>query len=358
MGRQIASRVEVASLYLEQLDENDIGIGLADRYGIPRFETVGEAMAVGKTGVQVDGVVIIAEHGDYENNEFGQKLYPRRRMVDAAIASMVSAGKFVPIMDDKHLAWNFRDAKSTYDNSRRLGIPLLAGSTIPLSWRVPTGAEWPLDASMSEIVVVGFGPTEIYGHHNLEGLQAIAERHRGGESGVVSVRALSGVAARSAIDDGTINRALLHQAMDALALDPLHKEQALRDVSGVFLVEYTDGLKAAVVSCGRHVQSWGIAASGPGIEFACKIWLQPEPFGHALFLVRQIESLFLNRSEPYPVERTLLSTGMLDALMHSLHDGGNVRQTPELVISYRAVERIAGTGIHLPLPEPGQVVPN
>jgi hypothetical protein len=349
-GHQTEPRVEVVAMYLEQLHENDMGVELTDRYGIPRFGTVGEALAVGGPGVQVDGVVIIAEHGEYENNEYGQKLYPRRRLVDAAMASMVGAGRFVPLVNDKHLAWNVTDARAIYDNARRLGIPLLAGSTIPLSWRVPTGEDWPLDEPMDDILVVGFGPTEIYGHHNLEALQVFAERRAGGETGVVSVQALSGDAAKLAVDDETLNPELLDRALAAISPDASIREDAKRSIREVFLVEYADGLKATVVNCGESLNSWGIAASGPTHAMDCMIWLQPFPYSHSLFLVRQIESLIVNRAEPYPAERTLLTTGMLDALMRSLHENGAGRATPELDISYVTADVVPDTGVHLPLP--------
>ena len=62
-GERTNSRISVASIYLEQADEEDIGIGLARKHGVPMFESIGEALAVGGTGINVDGVVLIGEHG-------------------------------------------------------------------------------------------------------------------------------------------------------------------------------------------------------------------------------------------------------------------------------------------------------
>ena len=45
---------------------------------------------------------------------------------------------------------------------------------------------------------------------------------------------------------------------------------------------------------------------------------------------------FKTREAPYPVERTLLVSGVLDAAMHSHQDGGRVVSTPELEFSYAA----------------------
>jgi hypothetical protein len=349
-GKLVEPKVEVVSFYLEQIDPNDMGLALIEEYGVPRFPTVGEALACGGTGVQVDGVVIIGEHGEFEYNEFEQKLYPRRRLFDSAVASMVSAGKFVPIFNDKHLAQSTTDAQSIYDTAQRLGIPLLAGSTIPLAWRIPTGTEWPLGEPMSEIVVAGYGPTEIYGFHNLEGLQVHTERRQGGETGVASVRGLSGESASQAIRDGLVNPDLLDKALGAFGLDDQNRAKARDSVKDVFLIEYADGLRAAVVNCDDVIANWGIAATGPNHDMACQIWLQKYPHSHFIFMVRQIESMILNGVASYPIERTLLTTGMLDALMRSRHNGGIERATPELGISYQPAAEIHDTGVHEPLP--------
>jgi len=345
-------RVKVVSFYLEQIDPLDMGVELTDSWHIPRFETVGEAIACGKKGVQVDGVVIIGEHGTFEDNEYEQKLYPRRRLFDAAVAAMVSAGRFVPIFNDKHLAWSFIDALAMYRTAQRLNVPLLAGSTIPLAWRIPTATEWPLGEPMSEIVVAGYGPTEIYGFHNLEGLQVHAERRSGGESGVVAVRGLSGEAATDAINENLINPQLLDRALATFDFDPADQRRARDSIKDVFLIDYADGLKAAVVNCDEVIANWGVAATGPGHDMDCQIWLQGYPHSHFVFMVRQIESMILSGVAPYPIERTLLTTGLLDALMRSRHDGAQRRETPELAISYQPADRVPDTGVYNPLPQP------
>ena len=350
-GEWVEPRLEVVSFYLEQIDPNDMGLPLLEEFNVPRYPTIGEALSCGGTGVQVDGVIIIGEHGEFEYNEFEQKLYPRRRLFDAAVASMVSAGRFVPIFNDKHLAWSFSDAVSMYETAQRLGIPLLAGSTIPLAWRIPTATEWPLGEQMDEIVVAGYGPTEIYGFHNLEGLQVHAERRAGGEIGVVSVQGLSGPAAAEAVTSGRVNGELLDRALSAFDLDEDGRRAARESIKDVFLVEYADGLNAAVVNCDAVIENWGIAATGPNHDMTCQIWLQKFPHSHFIFMVRQIESMIFNGVAPYPIERTLLTTGMLDALMRSRHDDGAVRQTPELTIAYSPAAVIPETGVLEPLPD-------
>ena len=203
---------------------------------------------------------------------------------------------------------------------------------------------------MTEIVVAGYGPTEIYGFHNLEGLQVHAERRAGGETGVTAVEGLSGAAATEAVNDGRVNSDLLDRALRTFDLSDAERNAARASIKDAFLIEYADGLRAAVVNCDDVIANWGIAAIGPDHEMACQIWLQGYPHSHFVFLVRQIESMILSGVEPYPVERTRLTTGMLDALMHSRHQGGARRETPELAIAYDAVEQIADTGVYDPLP--------
>jgi len=60
-----------------------------------------------------------------------------------------------------------------------------------------------------------------------------------------------------------------------------------------------------------------------------------DPFGHFAYLVRAIDSMMQTGHAPYPVERTLLTTGILDAAMHSRADRAAVA-TPELNFAYQA----------------------
>jgi hypothetical protein len=351
-GARVEPRVEVVSLYLEQTPDNDMGVAIVDAHNIPRFPTVAEAITCGGRGVNVDGVVIIGEHGEYESNEFEQKLYPRRRLFDAAVGTMVGAGRTVPVFNDKHLSWAFSDARAMYDTAQRLGIPFLAGSTVPLAWRLPRGTEWPLGEPMTEIVAVGYGPVESYGFHILEGLQVHAERRAGGEQGVVAVQAFRGEDALQAVRDGTVNADLLDAALGAFHLDPAEHEQAKLSVQEMFVVEYADGLRAAAVNCGGVITNFSAAAVGPNHEMACQMPLQGFPFGHFIYLVRQIESLVLNGVAPYPIERTLLTTGILDAAMHSRQADGTRLSTPELAIAYQPAPSVPDTAVFDPVPEP------
>jgi len=357
-GEHVDARVEVVSMYLEQLGahlndrpsaEPDIGLGIAERDHVPLYPTVGEAIGCGTAGVAVDGVVIIGEHGDYEWNELGQKLYPRRRLFDAAVATMVGAGRFVPILNDKGLSYSAEDALAMVRTARRLGIPLVAGSTIPLTWRLPAGTRWPFGEPMTDAVAVGYGEAESYGFHTLEGLQAHVERRQGGETGVVAVQTYSGDDAVRACTDGTVDADLLDRALGSLELEAEARARAVQGVAEVYLIEYADGLSAAAVTCHQEVANWGAACRGPQHQMVCQMYLPGaspgKPSDHFTFLARQIESAVLTGHEPTPVERTLLTTGILDAAMRSRYRGGECVATPELAgVAYTAAADIPDTG--------------
>src|SRR5688572_9368569 len=185
--------VRVASLYTDQVPANDISRDLCAQYGVPIFPTISEALTLGTDSLAVDGVVTVGEHGDYPYNEKGQHLYPRRRFFEETVAVFEQSGRVVPVFNDKHLAWNWEDAKWIYDTARERGIPFMAGSSMPVSPRVPP-FQVAYGAEIEEIVVVAHGGLESYGFHALEIAQCLAERRKGHETGIASVQALTGQA--------------------------------------------------------------------------------------------------------------------------------------------------------------------
>lgn len=344
--------LEVVSMYLEQIgcvQGEDLGLPFLARHGIRRALSIGEALTDGAGGLVVDGVIIIGEHGDYELNEHGQQVYPRRRFFDAAVAAMTAAGRHVPIFNDKGLAYSARDANEMVATADRLGVGYGAGSTIPLSWRVPVGAEWPQESAMDAAVLLGWGPLERYGFHCLEGLQAHVERRAGGEMGVARVVALDREASRAAIAEGRVDADLLARAFDSLELTAAQREQAILTVDGVIEVHYADGLIAHVVICEEEVRQFAFAARGETDSFVCQMWLPGAPHLHFTFLVRQAEHLIRDGRPQIPIERTQLTTGILDAAMRSGWSG-EAMATPELAISYAAPDRVRGTGVALARP--------
>jgi hypothetical protein len=342
-------RLKLVSAYVDQFPANDMSRDLAKKYGFTLHEKIEDALTLGKGKISVDGVLSIGEHGKYADNDKGQKLYPRRRFFEEITAAFAKFKKSVPVFNDKHLAATWTDAKWMYDRSRELFVPFLAGSSLPVTWRKPT-LKLDKNCEIVEAVAVGYGPFEGYGFHALEALQCMVERRKGGETGVKSVQCVQGEAMWKAMDDGRWSKPLLEAALERV---PSHAKADYRDATkkandaGVFLIEYKDGFKAAVAMMNGYVYE----GDGGAFTFACQIkgeekprathfyLQQPDPFAHFSYLVKAIDSMIQTGHPGYPVERTLLTTGILDAVMNSRHDGNKRLETAHLAeIKYQPTD--------------------
>src|SRR5262249_35847599 len=183
-GRHHRPAMDLVSLYVHQVKENDLSRDRAARFpGMTIYPTVADALTLGGSGLAVDGVLLIAEHGDYPRNEKGQYLYPRYELFREITAVYRLSGKSVPLFIDKHLSWNWAWAKEMYDTARGMGFPLMAGSSLPVTWRTPS-LDLPYGAPVSEALCVAYGGVDSYDFHAVETLQCMVERRGGGESGV------------------------------------------------------------------------------------------------------------------------------------------------------------------------------
>ncbi|MDW8222851.1 MAG: hypothetical protein RMJ82_07880 [Gemmatales bacterium] len=329
VGRIHEPHCRVVSLYIDQFPDTDIGRGLAARYKIPLFKTPGEALTLGGKDLAVDGVLLIGEHGDYPTNEKGQTLYPRRELFEEIVKVFRATGKSVPVFNDKHLSYSWENAKWMYEQSRALKFPMMAGSSVPVTWRRPP-IELRLGTPLQAALAVGYAGIESYGFHALEALQCFVERRSGGESGVRAVQAVQGPDALEAIRSGRNSLHLLDVALAAVPQRHGRRDQADRNPT-VFLIEYVDGLHAAVYMSNNHVAEFAAAIQPSGHQPAATWFYLPKPQrDHFSFLCNHIEKMFLTGQPSYPVERTLLTTGMLAFLMDSLHQKGRRIETPEL----------------------------
>ncbi|MCS7166725.1 MAG: hypothetical protein RMI91_14860 [Gemmatales bacterium] len=329
VGRIHEPHCRVVSLYIEQFPDSDIGRGLAARYSIPIFKTPGETLTLGGKDLAVDGVLLVAEHGDYPTNEKGQTLYPRRELFEEIVKVFRATGKSVPVYNDKHLSYSWENARWMYEQSRALKFPMMAGSSVPVTWRRPP-IELRLGTPLQAALSVGYAGIESYGFHGLEALQCLVERRQGGETGVRAVQALQGKAALEAIRSGQSSLHLLDTALAAIPRRHGRREEADRNPT-VFLIEYADGLQAAVYMSNSHVAEFAAAIQPRGHRPVGTWFYLPKPQrDHFSFLCNHIEKMFLTGRPSYPVERTLLTTGMLAFLMESLHQKGRRIETHEL----------------------------
>ncbi len=346
----------VHSMYVDQSPENDLSEDLAKRFGVRvtrRSSGVSLARAVEQTLTEggklaVEGVLLIAEHGNYPRNDLGQILYPRLELMEQIANVFRKTGKSVPVFNDKHLSYTFERGQKMLGWSRELKFPMMAGSSLPVVWRTPE-LELKLDSPIEEALVAAYGPIEVYGFHALETLHVMLERRKGGESGVKAVSCLSGKDVWKAGDDKRWSWDLLEAALSRS--ETVNPGDIRDNVGGMnvynykptpplaFLIEYTDGTRGTVLLLNGHVLDFTFAAKmrGETKPASCLFHLPPPP-GARFFdaLNANIEKFLDTNKAPYPVERTLLTTGILDAAMRSHHNGGSRVETPELDVRYTA----------------------
>lgn len=336
-----APRVEVASIYLDQIPEDDEGRAIAAEFGVPIYDSIPAALTLGGKDLAVDGVLIVGEHGDYAWDEMDRHLYPRRYFFEQAAAVMARSGRVVPLFSDKHLSYNRPDAHWMVERARALGMPLMAGSSLPVAWRRPW-LEIPLGARVEAAVSIGYAGLESYGFHALEALQCMVERRAGYETGVAAVQCLKGGDVWAWLAAHPAHDRLARAAGEAIRATegPWERVRDLVQEPAAYIAHYRDGLETATLMLNGFCRSFSFAAMVEGQARACEVVLQDgEPHGHFSYLCRNIEEMFVTGVPSYPVERTLLTTGVLEAAMESRHRGHLRLATPDLAISYTPVAR-------------------
>ena len=151
--------------------------------GLKVYPTIAEALTRGGNGLAVDGVLLIGEHGNYPRNEKGQTLYPRYEFFQQIVDVFKRSGRAVPVFNDKHLSWNWELGQDMVETARNLGFPLMAGSSLPVTWRIPA-VDVPFGAEVAEAVCVGYGGSTATTFTASKRLQCLVERRKGGETGV------------------------------------------------------------------------------------------------------------------------------------------------------------------------------
>lgn len=329
--------LRLASVFIDQPGTSQFGRELCARHGVPVVDTIEEALTLGGRSIAVDGVLSLGEHGDYPLNGIGQQLYPRRRFLEEITAAFARHGRVVPVFNDKHLGPVWADARWMYDRARALGVPFMAGSSLPVGFRTAE-IDLPADSRITAAVGIGYGGLEIYGFHALEFYQCHVERRPGAERGVRAVRFLEGPALWRAIDDGTVSRPALEAAFAAVPKRGQPDMRADRG-AGLFLFEHLDGLVGAVLYLPSVAgTSIGLEVAGRPQPLATAFDERSEPhYPHFAYLLTAIERMIHTGRPTYPVERTLLTSGILDRALTSRAQGGVRLETPELAIAYRPV---------------------
>jgi hypothetical protein len=341
----------IAGMYVDQQKENDLSRELSRRHGFALFDNVAAALTLGGRELAVDGVLLIAEHGDYPYNRKLQKLYPRHEFFQQIVDVFRKAGKSVPVFCDKQLSYDGRKAEEMVATARKLRISLMAGSSLPVTWRRPE-LELPLESKIEQAVVLTRGEIEIYGFHGLEALQCMMERRKGGEAGVRTVRYLEGKAVWEDLDKASGAWDLVEAA---LSRSPSRNNGDIREncehfqpppgrptfLKGpiAFVIEYKDGIQARVLILNGHVDDTTFAGKihGQPRPLSTLFYLPPPP-GAAFLeaLTTRVEDFLAGGKPPYPVQRTLLTSVVLDSVLESRVNGHKPVELSEVELAYQS----------------------
>ena len=353
-GRWHQPPFDVVAVYVDQQPDNDLSRRRSQEFDFPIYPSIGEALRCGGKELAVDAVLVIGEHGDYPRNEIGQKLYPRYEFFKQVVKVFQQEKKTVPVFNDKHLSWKWEWAKEMAETAREMKFPFLAGSSLPVTWRMPA-IDMPYGADVDEVMCVAMGGLDSYDFHALEVIQCMAERRRGGETGVASMHALKGDSVWQAMKSGSWEKGgwdpeLFHaclcrsqtlaqpesfshryptqEQMQAWVKDPI-----------AFRFEYRDGLKATMLLMNGLVGDFTFAARLQGQEepLSTLFYLPPNPnVVYSAALMAKVEETFVTGKAAYPVERTLLTSGLVEAGMKSLAAGQKQLDTSHLQVRYQA----------------------
>lgn len=381
MWTPVRPRIDVVSLHVRDPGPTDVGAERAGQRGVGVHPDVAGALRRGTSHVDVHGVVVIGECNEKsgrpsEFDERGRPIDPRFDFFTEIAHVCEADDRSVPVFIDKYLGRTWEQCLSVYETARRLGMPLMAGSSVPVTLRPPV--QVPLGAEVEEVVAVATGIGEAPIFHPLELVQSMIERRRGHETGVASVQFLSGPAFWAAWRTGDRWSTALRDA--ALAAVPHHEESAERfyarqraatpepvaarhassapptGAEEAVVVEYADGTRLSILLLTGYMLRRAVAVQLHGQDAPLVTWtptgvkLTPEKMGatraarpgeakpptwnfdHLAFFV---DDFLQTGVAPIPIERTLLTSGVLDAAITSRSRGGEVVKTPHLAIDYR-----------------------
>jgi len=325
--------LKLVSLYVQHPAPGDLSSERAGEFNFPIYPKVAEALRAGSKDLGVDAVLI------FDGTE---------QMFAECLDAFEFANRAVPVFHHLSLSPSFEKARRMVESARRLRFPLMAGSSLPVTWRLPA-VELPAGCRIEEALVVGVGRSDGMDFHALDALGCMVERRAGGETGVSAVQWLEGDAVWKAGEDRRYSKELLVSALSRsdtpLGLSEkdgrtqnLVESGQLRVLAknpAAYLIEYRDGLKAAVLMLDGAIKDFNFAARLRGGEMhSTQFLLTPEPNAtHSACLMHEVEEMIMSGTAPYPVERTLLAGGILESASKSK----TRLETPHLAVAYRNV---------------------
>ena len=360
-GQHHRPPMDVVSLYVEQVGQNDLSRERAKRHPQMKiYPTIAEALTCGRKQAGRRRRLAHRRTRRYPRNEKGQTPLSPLRVLQASRRRLSrKSGKTAPIFNDKHLSWSWDHAQEMVDTAKTMGFGLMAGSSLPVTWRQPA-IDFPFGAEVEEAVGIWTGGIDGGDIHVIEALQSIVERRRGGETGVRRSRRCaakrSGRRSRAVRGRPAAGTRICSRPACAAAISSIRPDRrtatffrptttcdgSLPNRMPIVSNTPTDSRPASSSSSraradGGVVRDCSVAARLKGNEIFSVLFYLPYYTMRNFFspLVHHIESLFLTGKSPYPIERTLLTTGMTAGGVESLFQKQKRLETPHLAVAYQ-----------------------
>jgi len=210
-----------------------------------------------------------------------------------------------------------------------------------------------LDCEIDEALMVGCGSSDPMDYHALEAMQCMVERRRGGETGIKSVQLIEGDAVWQAGEQGRYSKRLLEAALSRSdkIMGKTVEDARPQDLVGsgvlpkivpqpaAYFIERRDGTRTTLLMLNGAVGDYTFACRLKGSDeiLSTQFFLTPTPnVTYSAPLGAKIEEMFATGRPPYPVERTLVVSGILDSCLDSKVQGHARLDTPHLDVTYRA----------------------
>ena len=332
-------------------DATDLSEDRARRFGFHLAYDIPDALRCGGNHLAVDAVLSVAEQDNYPVNDRVQVLLPTYDFFQQCAQVFSDEKKAVPYFNYGQLSFSYLESRAMVETASRMGFPFMGGSAMPATWRLPD-IDLPLGAEVQEAVMVATSNPYMSEFDALEAMQSLLERRKGGETGVKAVQLLDGDAVWAAGDAGRWSRDLLSSALSRsdtpqglTVLDGRTQDlvasgvlpQLVKDPAA-YCLEYKDGTRATMLMLQGAVADFNIAAriSNQDHPVSAQLFLPPPPNNDwSAPLAVKIEQLYRSGAAPYPVERTLLTSGVLEACLTSRHRLNQRQETPHLALSYQ-----------------------